>query len=582
MKKGKNNDTIKKVLKYIKKYRISVILSLFFAAVTVVLTLYLPILTGDAVDYMIGKGQVDFEKLAGLIGRMAVIICATGISQWIMNICNNKITYKVVKDIREDAFSKMEILPLKYLDAHAPGDIVSRIIADADQFADGLLMGFTQAFTGVLSIIGTLLFMLSINVWITLVVVIVTPLSFFVAGFISRRTYKMFQLQSAARGEQTSLIDEMVGSQKVVQAYSHEDAALEKFSEINGRLKKYSLDATFYSSITNPATRFVNNLVYAGVGITGALFVLNGYLTVGGLSCFLGYANQYTKPFNEISGVITELQNALASAARVFELIDEEPQVPDKEEAKELMKVKGQVNLKGVAFSYNPEVSLIENLNLNVQPGQRVAIVGPTGCGKSTLINLLMRFYDVNEGSIQVENIDIRDITRKSLRKNYGMVLQETWLRSGTIWENISYGKPDATKEEIIQAAKQAHAHSFIERMSNGYDTIISEDGGNLSQGQKQLLCIARVMLCLPPMLILDEATSSIDTRTEIKIQRAFVKMMNGRTSFIVAHRLSTIKEADMILVMKDGKIIEKGTHESLLEEKGFYAQLYNSQFAVS
>ncbi len=580
MKKGKNNDTIKKVLKYIKKYRISVILSLFFAAVTVVLTLYLPILTGDAVDYMIGKGQVDFEKLAGLIGRMAVIICATGISQWIMNICNNKITYKVVKDIREDAFSKMEILPLKYLDAHAPGDIVSRIIADADQFADGLLMGFTQAFTGVLSIIGTLLFMLSINVWITLVVVIVTPLSFFVAGFISRRTYKMFQLQSAARGEQTSLIDEMVGSQKVVQAYSHEDAALEKFSEINGRLKKYSLDATFYSSITNPATRFVNNLVYAGVGITGALFVLNGYLTVGGLSCFLGYANQYTKPFNEISGVITELQNALACAARVFELIEEEPQVPDDKDAKAPDTVKGEVVFDNVHFSYVPGKKLITGFNLHVKPGQRVAIVGPTGCGKTTVINLVMRFYDVGSGSIKVDGTDIRHMTRQSLRGNIGMVLQETWIKDGTIFDNIVIGKPDATKEEAIEAAKASHAHSFIKRLPDGYDTIVKEDGSNLSQGQKQLLCIARVMLCSPPMLILDEATSSIDTRTELKIQNAFAKLMEGRTSFIVAHRLSTIQNADIILVMKDGNIIEQGNHENLLKKGGFYANLYNSQFA--
>ncbi len=580
MKKGKNNDTIKKVLKYIKKYRISVILSLFFAAVTVVLTLYLPILTGDAVDYMIGKGQVDFEKLAGLIGRMAVIICATGISQWIMNICNNKITYKVVKDIREDAFSKMEILPLKYLDAHAPGDIVSRIIADADQFADGLLMGFTQAFTGVLSIIGTLLFMLSINVWITLVVVIVTPLSFFVAGFISRRTYKMFQLQSSARGEQTSLIDEMVGSQKVVQAYSHEDAALEKFSEINGRLKKYSLDATFYSSITNPATRFVNNLVYAGVGITGALFVLNGYLTVGGLSCFLGYANQYTKPFNEISGVITELQNALACAARVFELIEEEPQVPDDKDAKAPDTVKGEVVFDNVHFSYVPDKKLITGFNLHVKPGQRVAIVGPTGCGKTTVINLVMRFYDVGSGSIKVDGTDIRHMTRQSLRGNIGMVLQETWIKDGTIFDNIVIGKPDATKEEAIEAAKASHAHSFIKRLPDGYDTIVKEDGSNLSQGQKQLLCIARVMLCSPPMLILDEATSSIDTRTELKIQNAFAKLMEGRTSFIVAHRLSTIQNADIILVMKDGNIIEQGNHENLLKKGGFYANLYNSQFA--
>lgn len=580
MKKGKNNGTIKKVLKYIKKYSISVILSLFFAAVTVVLTLYLPILTGDAVDYMIGKGQVDFEKLAELMSRMAVIICATGISQWIMNVCNNKITYRVVKDIREDAFSKIEILPLKYLDAHAPGDIVSRVIADADQFADGLLMGFTQAFTGVLSIIGTLLFMLSINVWITLVVVIVTPLSFFVAGFISRRTYKMFQLQSAARGEQTSLIDEMVGSQKVVQAYSHEDAALEKFSEINGRLKKYSLDATFYSSITNPATRFVNNLVYAGVGITGALFVLNGYITVGGLSCFLGYANQYTKPFNEISGVITELQNALACAARVFALIEEEPQIPDAQGAKAPYTVKGEVIFDNVHFSYVPDKKLITGFNLHVKPGQRVAIVGPTGCGKTTVINLIMRFYDVDSGSIKVDGTDIRQMTRQSLRGNIGMVLQETWIKDGTIFDNIIIGKPDATIEEVVEAAKASHAHSFIKRLPDGYDTIVKEDGSNLSVGQKQLLCIARVMLCSPPMLILDEATSSIDTRTELKIQNAFAKLMEGRTSFIVAHRLSTIQNADIILVMKDGNIIEQGNHENLLKKGGFYANLYNSQFA--
>lgn len=578
----KHKSTLKRILSYISEYKWSVIFSVLFAAITVALTLYAPILVGRAIDYILAPGQVDFITISKILMKIGIIIMLTAVSQWIMNIINNRVTYKVVKDIRTRAFRQLQILPLKYIDSHQHGDIISRVIADVDQFSEGLLMGFTQLFTGVITILGTLLFMLSLNVYITIVVVLITPLSLFVANYIAKKTYHMFKAQSETKGDMTSLINEMLGNQKIVKAFGQEKEVIGQFEEINGRLQKCSLKAIFFSSITNPATRFVNSLVYALVGITGALAGIYGLISVGQLSSFLSYANQYTKPFNEISGVITELQNALASAARVFELIDEEPQVPDKEEAKELMKVKGQVNLKGVAFSYNPEVSLIENLNLDVQPGQRVAIVGPTGCGKSTLINLLMRFYDVNKGSIQVENIDIRDITRKSLRKNYGMVLQETWLRSGTIWENISYGKPDATKEEIIQAAKQAHAHSFIERMSNGYDTIISEDGGNLSQGQKQLLCIARVMLCLPPMLILDEATSSIDTRTEIKIQRAFVKMMNGRTSFIVAHRLSTIKEADMILVMKDGKIIEKGTHESLLEEKGFYAQLYNSQFAVS
>ena len=572
----------KELLHYIKRYTPYVALSFIFAAASAVLALYTPILTGKAVDGIVGAGQVDFDGILQILGQMLVVVLLTAAAQWLMNVCNNRITFQVVRDLREDAFAKIENLPLNYLDSHSHGELVSRVIADADQVADGLLMGFTQLFTGVITIVGTLLFMLNIQYKIAFVVICITPVSLFVASFIAKRTFAMFHLQSKTRGEQTALVEEMISNQKIVQAFGKEEDTLAKFDGINERLRDCSLKATFFSSLTNPCTRFVNSLVYTGVGIFGALSAVSGGISVGQLASFLSYANQYTKPFNEISGVITELQNALASAARVFELIDEEPQVPDKEEAKELMKVKGQVNLKGVAFSYNPEVSLIENLNLNVQPGQRVAIVGPTGCGKSTLINLLMRFYDVNEGSIQVENIDIRDITRKSLRKNYGMVLQETWLRSGTIWENISYGKPDATKEEIIQAAKQAHAHSFIERMSNGYDTIISEDGGNLSQGQKQLLCIARVMLCLPPMLILDEATSSIDTRTEIKIQRAFVKMMNGRTSFIVAHRLSTIKEADMILVMKDGKIIEKGTHESLLEEKGFYAQLYNSQFAVS
>ncbi len=573
-------ETIKRVLKYTKKYNMYIAFSLILAAVTVVLTLYLPILTGDAVDLMLGKSAVKFAGLMVILKKMIVIIAFTALAQWLMNICNNKITYNVVMDIRKDAFEKIQILPLKYIDGHPSGDVVSRVIADADQFADGLLMGFTQAFTGVLTILGTLVFMLSLNVWITLVVVIVTPLSFFVASFIAKRTYTMFKLQSATRGEQTALIDEMVGNQKVVQAYGHEKEALEKFDDINKRLQKYSLQATFFSSITNPATRFVNNIVYAGVGVTGAFFALNGYLSVGMLSCFLGYANQYTKPFNEISGVVTELQNAIACAARVLELIDEEPQIPEDSDAVELSDVKGEVELSSVYFSYVEDKKLITDFNLNVKPGQRVAIVGPTGCGKTTLINLLMRFYDVNQGSIKVDGTDIRHLTRASLRKNIGMVLQETWLKDGTIFENIVMGKPDATKEEVIEAAKATHAHSFIKRLPNGYDTVIKEDGDTLSQGQKQLLCITRVMLLKPPMLILDEATSSIDTRTEIKIQNAFGKLMEGRTSFIVAHRLSTIQNADIILVMKDGNIIEQGNHDELLERKGFYYNLYNSQFA--
>ena len=578
---AKKDDTLEKVFKYIKNYRIFIILSLVFAAVTVILTLYLPILTGDAVDMMVSKGNVDFDGLLRIIKKMAVIIVFTGFSQWIMNICNNKITYNVVRDIRDDAFKKIEILPVKYIDGHASGDIVSRVIADADQFADGLLMGFTQAFTGVLTIVGTLFFMLGINVWITLVVVLVTPLSFFVAGFISKKTYTMFNLQSAARGEQTALIDEMIGNQKVVKAFSHEDEVLERFDEINDRLKKYSLRATFFSSTTNPATRFVNNLVYAGVGVAGALFTLNGVLTVGQLSCFLSYANQYTKPFNEISGVITELQNALACAARVFKLIDEEPQIPDAEDAVSKETVEGRIKFENVAFSYVEDKKLIQDFNLDVKPGQRVAIVGPTGCGKTTVINLIMRFYDVNSGSISVDGTDIRNMTRESLRNNIGMVLQETWIKDGTIFDNIVIGKPDATREEVIEAAKASHAHSFIKRLPKGYDTVVKEDGSSLSQGQKQLLCIARVMLCKPPMLILDEATSSIDTRTEIKIQNAFARLMEGRTSFIVAHRLSTIQNADIILVMKDGNIIEQGNHESLLAADGFYAKLYNSQYVL-
>ncbi len=573
--------TMKKVLNYIRKYWLLVGLSLLLAAVTVVLTLYVPILTGDAVDLLLGKGAVDFAAVFAIMKKIGIAILATAIAQWVMNTCNNHITYHVVKDIREDAFRRLEILPLKYLDAHAYGDIVSRVIADVDTFADGLLMSFTQLFTGVLTIIGTLIFMLVTNVPIALVVVCITPVSFLVAKFIATRTYSMFKLQSETRGEQTSLIEEMIGNQKVVKTFSRETAVREQFAEINGRLEKCSLKAIFFSSLTNPCTRFVNSLVYAGVGIFGAFVAIRGGISVGRLSCFLSYANQYTKPFNEISGVVTELQNALACAARIFELIDEEPQVPDAEDAKVLEHAKGNVKLENVYFSYVPDKKLIENFNLEVKPGQRVAIVGPTGCGKTTLINLLMRFYDVNSGKISVDGNDICHLTRGSLRTSYGMVLQETWLRAGTIRDNICMGKPDATDEEVIAAAKSAHAHSFIKRLPDGYNTVITEDGGSLSQGQKQLLCIARVMLCLPPMLILDEATSSIDTRTELKIQNAFAIMMEGRTSFIVAHRLSTIQEADIILVMKDGNIIEQGSHETLLAKGGFYANLYNSQFAV-
>ena len=580
MTRDDQKKTLKKVMKYIKKYRVRVVMSLIFAAVTVITTLYLPILTGNAVDLMVEKGKVDFASLKPIVKTMLIVLAITGVAQWIMNICNNYITYHVVQDIRKDAMDRIQIVPLKYLDGHAAGDIVSRVIADVDQFADGLLMGFTQAFTGVMTIVGTLVFMLQINVWITLVVILVTPLSFFVAGFIAKKSYTMFQMQSKERGAQTALIDEMIGNQRVVQAYGHEKRSLEQFDEINGRLEKYSLRATFFSSITNPATRFVNNLVYAGVGIVGAFFAIHGMLSVGRLTSFLSYANQYTKPFNEISGVITELQNAIACAARVFELMEAEPQEPDKPDAIELTQVKGAVELKNVSFSYVPEQKLIRDFNLTVKPGQRVAIVGPTGCGKTTVINLLMRFYDVNKGVIAVDGTDIRNMTRASLRSNIGMVLQETWLKDGTIRDNIIMGKPDATEEEIIAAAKATHAHSFIKRLPQGYDTVVREDGDNLSQGQKQLLCITRVMLCQPPMLILDEATSSIDTRTEIRIQRAFEKLMKGRTSFIVAHRLSTIKNADIILVMKDGNIIEQGSHESLLAQNGFYANLYNSQFA--
>lgn len=580
-KKSTQKETIKKVLRYIRKYWFAVALSLILAALTVVLTLYIPILTGDAVDLLLGPGQVDMDGIWAIMINIGVVMLVTAIAQWVMNTCNNYITYHVVKDIREDAFRKIEILPLKYLDSHSYGDIVSRVIADVDTFADGLLMGFTQLFTGVLTILGTLGFMLMTNVPITLVVVCITPVSFLVARFIAKKTHSMFKVQSETRGEQTSLIEEMIDNQKIVKTFSRENTVITQFSEINDRLQKCSLKAIFFSSITNPATRFVNSLVYAGVGICGAFFAIRGGISVGQLSIFLSYANQYTKPFNEISGVITELQNAIVCASRIFELIEEEPQVPDKEDARVLKDAEGNVSLEQVDFQYVPERKLIQDFNLIVKPGQRVAIVGPTGCGKTTIINLLMRFYDVNEGSIKVEGTDIRDITRGSLRTGYGMVLQDTWLRSGTIRDNIRMGKPEATEEEVINAAKAAHAHSFIKRLPEGYDTVITEDGGSLSQGQKQLLCIARVMLCLPPMLILDEATSSIDTRTEIRIQKAFAKMMEGRTSFIVAHRLSTIQEADVILVMKDGNIIEQGNHVSLLAQGGFYANLYNSQFAV-
>ena len=572
---------MKRVLKYIRKYTPALVLSLLLAGLTVLLTLYVPILTGNAVDLIIGEGQVDMPDIFAIMKKIAIVMIITAVGQWVMNTCNNYITYHVIRDIRTDAFAKLEILPLKYLDAHAYGDIVSRVIADVDTFADGLLMGFTQLFTGVLTILCTLGFMLVTNVPITLVVVCITPVSFLVAKFIATKTYSMFREQSETRGEQTSLIEEMIDNQKIVNTFSRGEAVKSKFGEINGRLQKCSLKAIFFSSITNPATRFVNSLVYAGVGVFGALVAIKGGISVGRLSCFLSYANQYTKPFNEISGVVTELQNAFVCAGRIFELIDEEPQVPDAADARVLEEAQGNVDLKDVYFQYVPEKKLIQNFNLQVKPGQRVAIVGPTGCGKTTVINLLMRFYDVNSGSIKVDGTDIRDITRGSLRTNYGMVLQETWLRSGTIRDNICMGKPDATEEEIIAAAKASHAHSFIKRLPQGYDTVITEDGGSLSQGQKQLLCITRVMLCLPPMLILDEATSSIDTRTEIKIQNAFAKMMEGRTSFIVAHRLSTIQSADVILVMKDGNIIEQGNHETLLAKDGFYANLYNSQFAV-
>lgn len=571
--------TLKKVFKYIKRYIPLLITALALSIVTVALTLYFPILTGRAIDLIIGKGQVDFDGIMQIVIKAVIAVAFAAIAQWLTNVCNNKMTYNVIRDIRTDAFENIEKIPLSYIDSHSHGDIVSRIISDVDTFADGLLLGLTQLFTGVATIVGTLIFMLTINVKIAIVVVVLTPLSLVAASFIAKRTYSMFQLQSRTRGEQTALIDEMIGNQKVLVAFNHEKKAIEQFDEINDRLSQYSLRATFFSSLTNPTTRFVNSIVYASVGVFGAISAILGGITVGQLTCFLSYANQYTKPFNEISGVITELQNAIACASRIFELIEVEREIPDAEDAYELDDADGKVDIEDVYFSYEPDQKLIEDFNLHVEQGQRVAIVGPTGCGKTTLINLLMRFYDVNSGKIKVSGHDIKEMTRHSLRKNYGMVLQETWLKNGTIRDNICMGRPEATDEEIIEAAKATRAHSFIKRLSKGYDTVITEDGGNLSQGQKQLLCITRVMLCLPPMLILDEATSSIDTRTEIKIQKAFLKMMQGRTSFIVAHRLSTIRDADVILVMKDGKIIEQGRHEELLKENGFYANLYNSQF---
>ena len=573
--------TLKEVIRRLGRYRIFLVFSILLATVSVALTLYIPKLTGHAVDYVIGKGEVNFPGVIRVMIQIGVCTLITALAQWLMNVCNNKMTYQMVQDIRNEAFHKIEQLPLKYIDGHPYGEVVSRVIADVDQFSDGLLMGFTQLFTGIATIVGTFCFMLSVNVSITFVVVLITPVSFFVANFIAKRTFRMFRLQSEIRGEQTGLIDEMIGNQKVVQAFGRGEDATEHFDEVNKRLQEASLRATFFSSITNPATRFVNSLVYTGVGITGAFAVVRGAMTVGQLSSFLSYANQYTKPFNEISGVVTEFQNAIACAQRVFTLIDEEPQIPEPENAVHLTDIDGNVKVEDVSFSYLPEQHLIEDFNLEVKPGQRIAIVGPTGCGKTTLINLLMRFYDVNAGSIKVEDIDIREMTRKSLRAGYGMVLQETWLKTGTIRENIAMGRPDATEEEIIEAAKASHIHNYIRRLPKGYDTWITEDGGGLSQGQKQLLCIARVMLCRPSMLILDEATSSIDTRTEIKIQQAFAKLMEGRTTFIVAHRLSTIREADVILVMKDGKIIEQGNHEVLMKKEGFYHHLYQSQFSM-
>ncbi len=578
--KKKNKGTLKKVFSYIGKYKYFLILSMFFAAVTVGLTLYAPILVGKAIDCIIGKGNVDFVNMKSILIKVAIIVVSTALIQWLMNVCNNKITYNVSRDLRKKAFEKIEILPFSYIDTHSKGDIVSRVITDVDQLSDGLLMGFTQFFTGVITIIGTLAFMLSVNVFITIVVVVVTPLSFFIARFIAKKTFNMFSLQSKTRGEQTSFIDEMISNQKVAEAYSMNEENKARFDKINDDLAKYSLKATFFSSITNPATRFVNSIVYAAVALFGAIMAAKCNITVGILSCFLSYANQYTKPFNEISSVVTELQNAIACAARVFELIEETPELPDKADATELENVKGSVEINNLYFSYNPDRELLKNVNINVEPGKTVAIVGPTGCGKTTLINLLMRFYDPNNGAILVDEVNTQDVTRQSLRQNFGMVLQDTWLKSGTIADNIRLGKTDATDDEIIEAAKKAHAHSFIKRLPNGYKTKIGEDGGSLSQGQKQLLCITRLMLCPPPMLILDEATSSIDTRTEIKIQKAFNTLMKNRTTFIVAHRLSTIQNADLILVMNNGNIIEQGTHASLYAQKGFYYNLYNSQFS--
>ena len=578
--KASQADTLKEVMHHLGKYRIFLVFSVLLAAVSVALTLYIPKLTGNAVDYIVSKGNVDFPGVFRVMLQIGICTLTTALAQWLMNVCNNKMTYQVVRDIRNEAFRKIEILPLKYIDGHPYGDVVSRVIADVDQFADGLLMGFTQLFTGGATIIGTFGFMLSVNVKITFVVVLITPVSFVVANFIAKRTFDMFRLQSETRGEQTGLIDEMIGNQKVVQAFGRGKDVTARFDEINERLRDASLRATFFSSITNPSTRFVNSLVYTGVGITGAFAVVGGSLTVGQLSSFLSYANQYTKPFNEISGVVTEFQNAVACARRIFDLIAEEPQTPEPENAVDMKEIRGNVKAEDASFSYTPEQKLIEHFNLAVKPGQRIAIVGPTGCGKTTLINLLMRFYDVDEGSIKVEDVDIREMTRRSLRAGYGMVLQDTWLKTGTIRDNITMGRPDATDEEVIAAAKASHIHSFIMRLPKGYDTWITEDGGGISQGQKQLLCIARVMLCRPPMLILDEATSSIDTRTEVKIQNAFAKLMEGRTTFIVAHRLSTIREADLILVMKDGKIIEQGNHMELLGQNGFYRYLYESQFS--
>lgn len=580
-----NKDIIKRIFTYVGRYKIYLYFSLLLAVVSVAGTLYVPVLIGNVIDYIVDINNVDFESIVAVFIKVCVIILIVALSQWLMNVFNNKITFGVVRDMRDRAFSKIERLPVSYLDTHPSGEIVSRVIADVDQFADGLLMGFTQFFIGIITIIGTLIFMFSINVWITIVVVVVTPLSFLIASFVAKKTYKMFKLQSETRGEQTAFIDEMIGNAKMVDAYSHADENIKTFDEINNRLRTYSLKAVFYSSITNPATRFVNAIVYAAVALFGAVLAVKTQqqaITVGVLACFLSYANQYTKPFNEISGVVTELQNAFACAGRLFELLEEKEVPPDSENALELKDVDGRLELKNVSFSYTENKKLIENFNLSVKPGQRVAIVGPTGCGKTTLINLLMRFYDVKSGNIILDEKDYNDLTRKSVRANFGMVLQDTWLKSGTIRDNIKMGAPDATDEEVIEAAKKAHSHSFIKRLSNGYDTVIGEDGGSLSQGQKQLLCITRLMLCKPPMLILDEATSSIDTRTEIKIQKAFTTLMQGRTTFIVAHRLATIKEADMILVMNNGEIVEKGTHKELLKKKGFYAELYNSQFPSS